>query len=296
MYILHEKVRYLMNKYAKGYEGQGEIQFHKHFKLEENKKFLGYSLGIFWNKSKTFNIHSENKNEVYFNMELDFINSIDHRTEFGKKLFTVISKHHELESQKEKFNFKDLWIAWEAIAPKDQLIELVQQCFRIVIKKNYIADVKIFLSIQIEESDFFPSHEYYTFPRKTINDIGLNVPFHKTIPIKKFIANYQKLKTLVPNYFMSDFVQRIDLFVNNRQFFLNELDDWCRDIMEEFYVERNMEVHSDLRNELSTIRLKKNIVMISKRMSNMLIQFIDKRNKESFDLVLRKIKTFQDKL
>ncbi len=211
-------LNHLMNRYSRGNEGKGKIQFHKHFRLRDNKKVSGYSLGIFWNQIKKIEVENTNKELEYFNMELDFINTIDQESELGRKLFTVISTHYELESQRENFNFKDLWIAWEAIAERNKIIELAQNCYRVMFKKNFISKVKIFLSHKLEKNYFSPDSEYYTISKEKIREIGLNVPYHKEIPERKFKNNYKKLEDLVPTYFMQDFITRIDLFLNNRNY------------------------------------------------------------------------------
>lgn len=287
----------LANRFGKGNKGIGKIQFHKHFRLFDNKKIAGHSVGIYWDQKKHVEIkNNQFKDLYYFNQNVHFINKLDLSTELGNKIFTVISKRKELEEKDELFNFKDLWIAWEAIAKRSELIELAQLCFQIYVKKNFFINYKLFLSTKLREDHFFSNKEYYKLSDAKLKDIGLSIPFHKGIPDVKFRNNYRQLKNLIPTYFIKDLVSRMDYFNHSQSSFFQDLNLYLENLINEIYIERNMEIHSNHKNELSRIRLKNDFILLSRKMSNFLIDFTDKRNPNSFELTKGKIENYLNRL
>ena len=66
----------------------------------------------------------------------------------------------------------------------------------------------------------------------------------------------------------------------NSAAFFNRLDKWVNNVIEDVYVERNMEVHSNIKNDLSSIRLKENFLTISQTLFDYLVEFNQKSDSD----------------
>ena len=282
LFIAFHKVRQaldvlnnVINRYGSVHKGKGKISLHKNFQLHKNKKIASYNFNIFWDESKSIDINDSDELK-YFIQELEYINKLDLTSKLRAGLFNIISTHNKIENDEVFFNFKDLWISWEALLKKNKLIELAQTCFYIRYKKIYLTKIKIFLENKIKEDSFHPKSEYYVLNKNEQNKIGLDVPILKRIPILKFKNNYQLLEQYIPIEIIKYMVQRIDEFLSNENLFFDKLNLWIKNTINEIYIERNMEVHSNLRNGLSQIKLKNDFVFISQIVVGFIIDNLDK--------------------
>lgn len=281
----------IVNTHETGHKKNGMVDIKKHFYLHDNKRLAGYSLEIFWDISKQVNITEENDIK-YLNKELDFLNSLNLDSNLGKRLFDIICIRNKLKHSDVLFNFKDLWIAWESLIMREELKSLAKECYYIKYNINFITSVKIYLSSILKADEhFFSPTEYYLLSKFDYNNMSLEIEPFKKIATLKFSKEYKTLKQLLPIKIIEDIVNKIEEFITDKVSFFKKVDKWIDNTIDEVYIERNMEVHSGIQNELSKIKLRNDFIEISDTVFGFLTQFADKRDKNSLSGTIAKIKT-----
>jgi hypothetical protein len=279
-------------------EGMPLIHFHRHIKLHENKKIANYSLGIFNKGIMKIDIDvSEDMAEIMSYMK--FINSINNENkELGSKLFHIISTLSKLKINDYAFNFKDIWIAWEALLKKDEMISLAKELYLGRYKENYIFNILNFLNLKLSTHNMYFSPKYWTLNNKELEKFGL---FFKKYTIQKnhklkFLKKYQSLNSIVPIEIVKEIISRVDEFTNYEPAFYQKLSNWIENTINEVYIERNHEVHKNLKNDLSTVKLKEDFLRISIDLTYAIIKFGKKSNSFNMDLVKKRIIDHNNKL
>ncbi|MBK9524274.1 MAG: hypothetical protein IPO39_05865 [Bacteroidetes bacterium] len=284
-------LNHIINTHETGHKKNGKLDIKKHFYLHDNKRLAGYNTEIFWDNPKQVNITEENDIK-FLNNELDFLNSLNLDSNLGKRLFDIICVRNKLKQSDELFNFKDLWITWESLIKREELKSLAKECYYIKYNINLITSVKIYLSSILKADEhFFSPTEYYLLSKFDYNNMSLEIEPFKKIATLKFSKEYKTLKQLLPIKIIEDIVDKIEEFITDKVSFFKKVDKWIDNTIDEVYIERNMEVHSGIQNELSKIKLRNDFIEISDTVFGFLTQFADKRDKNSLSGTIAKIKT-----
>jgi hypothetical protein len=278
----------LLNKFS--FEKyQSGLSFPKHIILKENKTIYEFQFAALYSENRRASLDSLAEMKNHFEAELAKINSLNLNSAIGIKLFNIMSQCSELENRNETFNFKDLWISWESLVSKNDLIDIAKKCHRIKYKRSYLGNLIIYFKILFSDHYGTNRDNYYFLNSKQLEELGLVFDFEKRISSSKFRKNFHRLTEFVPSHFMHYLVQKIDDFINNEALILNKVEIWCEEMMKEVYMERNMEVHKNYKNDLSMIHLKEFFVQTSKLMSNSLIDCIDKRSPNNIEKAIQKL-------
>ncbi len=288
----------ILTKVLNGYGGTGnakpEVDIKNNIKLHNDKKPARYSFSIFYDHFREVKIVDQ-QSLTYFTKEIGFINRINPNTRVGSILLEIISIHGKFSKSVELFNFLDLWIRWESLFKndKEKLKEAIQDCFYIKYKKNYLSYVKVFLYFKIGEEYPNSGTGCWILTEQQLKQVGLEIKTHQIVSTKKFKNNLNFIPNHLPIEIIKDTVAMANEFTNQSTTFFSKLNDWINNVVEDVYVERNMEVHSNIKNDLSTIRLKEDFLTISRTLFDYIVEFNLKRNPD-IEVVLRRIKAYKN--
>lgn len=287
----------LQNRHGGTREGKGRVDIHKHFAMYPNNRMGDHNFNLFHEMALRIDFtdarRSRFERERDFQEELTNLNKIDLKTEMGQKLMHVFSVNSKLANKPESFNFKELWIAWESImGPGTKtMIEFAQAVFRFRYKKDYLIMAKLFLKINLERHYGEERPGVWSLSDKDLKGLGLDTQPNEVVDTLRFKRQYHQLDSMIPLEMVKDTTARVHELATAPNAFLAKLDKWVENTVEEFYVERNMEVHRNLENGLTKFKLKEHVLYMSRWLVFMMANYSDKRNIEKIDLTLSKVKT-----
>ena len=282
----------VINRNGRSGSGYGRLSFHRHLKLHDNYRLADHSFDISDEKSMRLDIKNDMISESKLKdmeSELLDLNKIDTDTILGVKLMNIISINSRFENNQQSFNFKDLWIAWESIMDIATFKIFIKEVYRFHYRKDYLVMTKGFLNINLARLYDYINPNYWSLGKKEIKSTGLTLVPNKIITTQSFKTRYSSIGQLVPIEMVHDVIMRIDNFINNQPLFFSKLNEWIENTVDEIYIERNMEVHKNLSNDLSKLKLKQNFLLMSRWLAYMMVEFTDKRRPEKLEPILFRI-------
>ena len=260
------------------------------FRVDRNKRPYSYNYEITRPLERTIDMSDYNYPVDYITPQVEFINNLRKKGEIGLRLYKILSLIGDYDSDRRRFSFKELWIAIESLMKKDEL----QNALCIILEKqfevNYLINMKLMIRGSVENHSIIPDYPRYSIDQDDLYKFGLDYKFHKRISTDKFVRKILLLSDRIPEYLIEEFQQRIVLFTSDKEKFYSNLNKWINQVIDEFYIERNMEVHKSLDNNFSKIKLEEQIKFMVKILCNYLGSHIDMRNPNRLDLALQKLK------
>lgn len=276
-----------LNKSFNGNDSQtGNISRFNYIITDENKNYLSRPT-LIW-ESTIFEISPEQQYQFGINIEL--INKLDHGNDFHNKLINIYFSICRFRIESHLFNFKDSWtVISEALFPNDidGFIGFCKKSFRHRLKKNFLVDVKCFLSSSLR-SGFPFGPENYVLSNEALKDLDLYILLLTPIKAKRFRSKYPELKNHLQFDFLDDIINELDFFINNEQQFLGKIEGWIEKTIYQIYAERNLETHNNIQTNLSLIKLKESFLYIANTVLLVCMEFCNKRTK-SMDDIERKL-------
>jgi hypothetical protein len=272
---------------------KAEIRISKdHFFLADMEyKIATFGLNIF-SRTRWNEVYDNDENELeYCNSLFEKLDNLDLGIEFHKKIKNVFDISLELKLSKSNFSFSPLYIVWESLlGDKEEIKKYFRIAYKKWLSKNYLKEKIFLLNSYLFEPYDQKELGVIKLTDHEIKKFGLQVEPWVPIKPRKFIKNYRQLfeKLNLP-FFKSLLVNDITSFITNRNEFNSQVDGWIDDLVEEFYIERNAEVHNNIENDFSKLKLKEDLLHISLISVSEFLNSINQRNKMSLDSVLRKV-------
>lgn len=276
-------------------DGTPFIYFHRHIKLHGSRRVANFSFSIFNEGKIIVDITDSEKREAVLE-DIAFINRINRDSKIGSKLIHIVSTHSKLKNNEHFFNFKDIWIAWESLMPRPKMKEFAKEIYYVMYKKHYLLKIFLFLNINLSNHNMFLSPAFWTLDNEELKTIGLHYEAGEKQHKRKFLNRYNRVTTAVPIEIVKDVISRVDEYIKNESLFYQKLNKWIEHTIDEVYIERNMEVHKNLQNDLSAMKLKEDFLRISGALFHELVDYTDKRNPGSLELILDRIQTHKNRL
>lgn len=286
------------SKYYSQFKIKGGIKLDNHFFVHKDRSLAGSSLSILSNVDDVFETKSlEDKKELTEN--LAHYGNLYNAGSIGKKVYYILSVVCEIENREEFFSFNKLWTGWESIMPGEKsqdrlkkLIELTQSCMRIYIKNEFMYNIAQELEFSLNVPEYFNKRMYYSLNEQYLQEIGLS----KGGSLKKFKNKYLDIKKYIDNEFVNFYLDKITSYINKDSTFFEGIDSWIENVLEEVYLERNMEVHKNIRSEFGRLKLKDDFIWLSFMLINEVTRNISSRNRNDFSQVITSIKKKANKL
>jgi len=231
----------------------------------------------------SFSVGSEQKKIMYNHIEST--NGLANISHFHSKILAMVVLVDKYLVDPETFTFKDFWSKiCEPFFPNDpkEFIEFSKRCFSVYLKSRFSSNVKIFLWEALQKR-FFDGDNYF-LPPDTLKYLGLNIEILKPISAKRFSRNYGKLERYLQFEFLSDILNEIRKYSQNQAIYFNEVDQWVGKILLESYAERNLEVHNNISNDLSQLKLREDCIEIANIVLLTISSKIQKRTRHLDDL------------
>jgi len=169
--------------------------------------------------------------------------------------------------------------------------EFAKEIYFIRYKKHYLRKVFQFLNLKLSTHNMFNSPGYWTLNNDDLKKIGLYFDENKKDFKREFLMKYHLIYHAVPIEIVNDTLKRVDDYLANETLFFEGLNKWIDHTIDEVYIERNMEVHSNLINDLSAVKLKEDFLRISRTLYFGITEYCDNRNPNNLELVMNRILT-----
>lgn len=259
------------------------------FLMSTDNKPAFYSLEIFGNTNLE-EIGNDEDLDKYYKYKIDNYSKLDSSLTLHKNLMEIIERQVFFKSNPNEFSFSQLWIAWEAFIDVNQFKSLAKVCLKKRMGKNYLGDIIMLMRAYLW--DYMPGSQknWIHLSEMEMKKYGLHTEFLKPLQIRKFTNNYKNLLRKLDLSFLKIIEDKIDKFLNNKNTFYAELNNWVVNTIDEFNIERNAEVHSNQKNKFSQLKLKEDVLYISELCTNMLLDNMNFSNKKDYQKIYTKIK------
>ncbi|PHI18115.1 hypothetical protein CEQ90_19590 [Lewinellaceae bacterium SD302] len=269
--------------------GHCYIDTTNHFRVDNNKSPYSYNYDIIRPLEREINMSDYDYPVDYIKPQVDFINNLSKKGKLGLQIYKILSLVADYNSGRKKFSFKELWIAIEPIMKKEELVRVITICLKKYFDLNFLTNMKIMISSSVREQHIIPDYPKYSIGESELKEYGLDYEFHKKINTTAFVNRLPKLSSRIPGYLIEEFQVRVHQFTTDRHTFNVELEKWINQVIDEFYIERNMEVHKSVSNNFSRIKLEDQVKFMVKKMCKYLGYHIDMRNPDRLDLAIAKL-------
>ena len=197
----------------------------------------------------------------------------------------------EIQTNSISFSFKNYWtIIYESLFPnnKEKAKTFIKKCFKNKLHETFLIDTKVFLHESLKQYRDFSGLQYYTINAESSMKLGLDIQILTPIKANKFKHNYPKLRNHLNFEFLNEIVAEISEFEYNNAYFIKKVDNWIEKTIDEVYIERNLETHNNISNNLSLLKLRDDFLYISRTIMQTSFKYCRKETK-SIDEIMEKI-------
>jgi ribosome-associated translation inhibitor RaiA len=206
----------------------------------------------------------EEKNRLLIS-NLAWIHSLSPSNDLHRKIIDILNAFNKYLNRPDVFSFKDFWIeVCDPLFPNDisGFLDFAKRATRHYLKRRYEVNIKIQLSDALKAQPF-QEHSYYTLTETEMKDLGLVIKYLSPISSKGFSRNYHKIPSIVNVALVEEILSEVDSFVKDNNSFSDDLDSWVEKTVFECYAERNLEVHNNLRTDLSLLKLRETCIQLT---------------------------------
>lgn len=266
------------------------VDSSKFFITNSDFQVSSFSFGIF-HDPVSISVPSDEKFEEWEVEEIKRFNKLTDQIDFHVKIKSIIFYQSQFNNDINEFRFSKLWIAWESFLDKKQFKSLTKICFKLYAESKYVINIMLLLNSYLENYYDDPIRkDLVKLSNEDLNRFGLKFEAGKVINSRKFLKNYHTLFSEIEHPILDLIYRELNGFIKNRESYFETSDKWIEEIIDEFHMERHIEIHDDEFHEFSVIRLKKDFLLLSKINVDCILNNLNRANKNDFRLIRKLIK------
>jgi len=231
-----------------------------------------------------------NNLEDYQIDDFNFFNSLNKNDPEDQKVINFVATISEALSDWDYYKPEAIWMILEAtFGGQNELKSFFKDVYKIDLKYYFLYRWKNFFSNSFNPFRSFSHPEFdYEITPEQANEIGINENNTKT-GLDKFAQNIHLIKPIVNTPFIVDIVNHIEEYVNNKASFYNKVDKWIDYMVIEFYAYRNLNVHSNMIDEMFLLK-KNELLSISNMVMKVFINsYLKPQKRRSIKKLLKEI-------